>query len=182
MCVCACMRACVHACVCILSSRTAGILLLCLHPGLHFLMLAISPLIFSTLRVSPSHVRQPPLPPSALPCLCQKVVAAPPSAPVPPDNHTHLEYPWNPVAIGSRWLAYSDNKLHTHHLSRGGVYVTEEGSYTAKVLDAVEGFRRYASDVYSKYWTGEQQQQQRGGDSKGGSGLAEVCSASAPFS
>ena len=120
--------------------------------------------------------------PKCTPLLVSKVVAAPPSAPVPPDNHTHLEYPWNPVAIGSRWLAYSDNKLHTHHLSRGGVYITEEGSYTARVLDAVEGFRRYASDVYSKYWTGEQQQQQRGGDSKGGSGLAEVCSASAPFS
>lgn len=49
----------------------------------------------------------------------------------------------------------------------------EGGSYTAKVLDAVEGMRRYASDMYSKYWTGEQQQR-GGGDSQGGSGPAEV--------
>lgn len=89
------------------------------------------------------------------------------------DNHAPLEYPWNPVALGSRWLAYSDSKLHTQHHSQGGVYSMEGGSYTATVLDAMEGMRRYASNMYSKYWTGEQQQR-GGGDSQGGSGPAEV--------
>ena len=89
------------------------------------------------------------------------------------DNHTPVEYPWNPVALGSRWLAYSDSKLHTQHHSQGGVYSADGGSYTARVLDAVEGVRRYASDIYSKYWTGEQQQR-GGGDSQGGSGPTEV--------
>ncbi|XP_018102326.1 breast carcinoma-amplified sequence 3 isoform X2 [Xenopus laevis] len=44
----------------------------------------------------------------------------------------------NPVALGSRWLAYSENKLIRCHQSRGGACGDNIQSYTATVINAAK--------------------------------------------
>ncbi|KAG8451686.1 hypothetical protein GDO86_003757 [Hymenochirus boettgeri] len=44
----------------------------------------------------------------------------------------------NPVALGSRWLAYSENKLIRCHQSRGGACGDNIQSYTATVISAAK--------------------------------------------
>ena len=72
------------------------------------------------------------------------------------DNYPVIEYPCNPIALGSCWLAYPDIKLNTHHQSHGGVYPEEGVSMKAKMLDAMKGVGKVASEVYNKYWKGEE--------------------------
>ena len=66
------------------------------------------------------------------------------------DNYPVIEYPSNPIALGSCWLTYPDIKLNTHHQSEEGV------SMKAKMLDAMKGVGKVASEVYNKYWKGEE--------------------------
>uniref|UniRef100_A0A6I8RV18 BCAS3 microtubule associated cell migration factor n=1 Tax=Xenopus tropicalis TaxID=8364 RepID=A0A6I8RV18_XENTR len=44
----------------------------------------------------------------------------------------------NPIALGSRWLAYSENKLIRCHQSRGGACGDNIQSYTATVINAAK--------------------------------------------
>ncbi|XP_078785875.1 BCAS3 microtubule associated cell migration factor isoform X7 [Oryzias latipes] len=44
----------------------------------------------------------------------------------------------NPVALGSRWLAYAENKLIRCHQSRGGACGDNAQSYTATVINAAK--------------------------------------------
>ncbi|XP_061775314.1 breast carcinoma-amplified sequence 3 [Nerophis ophidion] len=44
----------------------------------------------------------------------------------------------NPVALGSRWLAYAENKLIRCHQSRGGACDDNSQSYTATVINAAK--------------------------------------------
>ncbi|XP_057695596.1 breast carcinoma-amplified sequence 3 isoform X4 [Corythoichthys intestinalis] len=44
----------------------------------------------------------------------------------------------NPIALGSRWLAYAENKLIRCHQSRGGVCDDNTQSYTATVISAAK--------------------------------------------
>ncbi|KAL8199131.1 UNVERIFIED_CONTAM: Breast carcinoma amplified sequence 3 [Gekko kuhli] len=44
----------------------------------------------------------------------------------------------NPVALGSRWLAYAENKLIRCHQSRGGACGDNIQSYTATVISAAK--------------------------------------------
>ncbi|KAJ6653678.1 hypothetical protein lerEdw1_008804 [Lerista edwardsae] len=44
----------------------------------------------------------------------------------------------NPIALGSRWLAYAENKLIRCHQSRGGACGDNIQSYTATVISAAK--------------------------------------------
>uniref|UniRef100_A0ACB8ECF8 Breast carcinoma amplified sequence 3 n=1 Tax=Sphaerodactylus townsendi TaxID=933632 RepID=A0ACB8ECF8_9SAUR len=44
----------------------------------------------------------------------------------------------NPIALGSRWLAYAENKLIRFHQSRGGACGDNIQSYTATVISAAK--------------------------------------------
>ncbi|XP_058853793.1 BCAS3 microtubule associated cell migration factor-like isoform X4 [Acipenser ruthenus] len=44
----------------------------------------------------------------------------------------------NPIALGSRWLAYAENKLIRSHQSRGGACGDNAQSYTATVISAAK--------------------------------------------
>uniref|UniRef100_A0A672HGA1 BCAS3 microtubule associated cell migration factor n=1 Tax=Salarias fasciatus TaxID=181472 RepID=A0A672HGA1_SALFA len=44
----------------------------------------------------------------------------------------------NPIALGSRWLAYAENKLIRCHQSRGGACGDNAQSYTATVINAAK--------------------------------------------
>ncbi|XP_055022923.1 breast carcinoma-amplified sequence 3 [Boleophthalmus pectinirostris] len=44
----------------------------------------------------------------------------------------------NPIALGSRWLAYAENKLIRSHQSRGGACGDNAQSYTATVINAAK--------------------------------------------
>ncbi|GAA6097348.1 breast carcinoma-amplified sequence 3 isoform X1 [Tachysurus ichikawai] len=44
----------------------------------------------------------------------------------------------NPIALGSRWLAYAENKLIRCHQSRGGACGDNSQSYTASVISAAK--------------------------------------------
>ncbi|XP_045897667.1 BCAS3 microtubule associated cell migration factor-like, partial [Micropterus dolomieu] len=44
----------------------------------------------------------------------------------------------NPIALGSRWLAYAENKLIRCHQSRGGACGDNSQSYTATVISAAK--------------------------------------------
>ncbi|KTF93650.1 hypothetical protein cypCar_00022824 [Cyprinus carpio] len=44
----------------------------------------------------------------------------------------------NPIALGSRWLAYAENKLIRCHQSRGGACGDNAQSYTATVISAAK--------------------------------------------
>ncbi|XP_062887849.1 breast carcinoma-amplified sequence 3 isoform X5 [Mobula hypostoma] len=47
----------------------------------------------------------------------------------------------NPIALGSRWLAYAENKLIHCHRSRGGACGDNIQSYTATVISAAKTFK-----------------------------------------
>ncbi len=45
---------------------------------------------------------------------------------------------YNPFALGSRWLAFADNKFHVMFNSQGGMSNGVEQSYTATVLNTAK--------------------------------------------
>ncbi|XP_037124300.1 breast carcinoma-amplified sequence 3 isoform X9 [Syngnathus acus] len=53
----------------------------------------------------------------------------------------------NPVALGSRWLAYAENKLIRCHQSRGGACDDNAQSYTATVINAAKTLKTGLSMV-----------------------------------
>lgn len=53
----------------------------------------------------------------------------------------------NPIALGSRWLAYADKKLLPAHLSAGGAEVYSGQSVTATVLHAAKSFGKGLRDL-----------------------------------
>lgn len=73
------------------------------------------------------------------------------------NHYPTSEYPCNPVALGTQWLAYSTNSMDTHNQSQGGVYNDDGVSVKAKVLDTMEGLYRVVSNYLKGGHGGELQ-------------------------
>jgi hypothetical protein len=52
--------------------------------------------------------------------------------------HQPIDHWTNPIALGTRWIAVSDTKVHTHHLSLGGVSNGSSALVASTVMNTVK--------------------------------------------